>query len=125
MANEIRISASVRVENGFFKDAFLPAPISATQHGVGRAGHLQGFTVTGEGNLIDIGDIAAMGWMVLRNVDTTNSVEWGPDDSGTLVVIGLLEPGEFALLRLSPVVTLFRARSVGIASLLDVRIYED
>lgn len=134
MANEIRISASVRVANGNFKDEFLPEAILATQFGIGRVGHVQKITDGAEGEVLDIGtegDIGALGWLVLRNLDTVETIDWGPeytDGGAKLGLLGTLNPGEFAMLRLSPglaVRTVLRAQASAADTLLDVRLYEN
>ena len=56
---------------------------------------------------LDVGDVATLGRLLLRNLDTTNYVEWGPDSAGTMIGCGKLKPsGDVAEFRLKPGITL-------------------
>lgn len=122
MSNEIRIQTSFRVENGNYKDDFRPGQILVDQSNPGRGGHVQSIGTSEED--IDVGDVATLGWMVLRNIDTTNYVTYGPKSGGVMVPFGRIEAGEPATLRLEPGITI-RAQADTAAVKLDVRIYED
>ena len=123
MANEINITLSVQVTNGFFKHAFNPGQIQVDQAAPGRGGHAQEIGTDEE--TVDFGDVSTEGYLILRNLDDTNFVEYGPQvGTGDMEILGKLEAGEVALLRLSPGVVL-RAKADTAAVLLDVCLLED
>jgi len=128
MANEIAIQLSVRVQNGSFLDQFTPGQVLVDQASIGRGGYTQSIG-TSEG-VVNFGDITTAGWLALRNLDDTFSIQYGPTLDGAMVVFGRLRAGEVALLRLEPGIVM-RAKAVAEdtatpdASLLDVRLYED
>jgi len=41
------------------------------------------------------------GYCMIKNLDATNYVEWGPDDGGTIRVLGRIQPGEFVMAKLN------------------------
>jgi hypothetical protein len=98
------------------------------QASIGRGGYTQSIG-TSEG-VVNFGDITTAGWLALRNLDDTFSIQYGPTLDGAMVVFGRLRAGEVALLRLEPGIVM-RAKAVAEdtatpdASLLDVRLYED
>src|SRR5687767_2973258 len=54
---------------------------------------------------LDYGDIAAadVGWLVMRNVDTSNYVQWGLNHSSTIRVVGRMKPLEpWVVFRVEP-----------------------
>lgn len=54
-----------------------------------------------------VGDISVLGLLILRNLDATNFVTWGPKSGGVMVPLGRLKPqGEPAYIRLEPGITL-------------------
>ncbi len=128
MANEIVISLSVRVENGYFLDQFSPGQVLVDQATVGKGGYAQLIGTTEE--VVDFGDVVTEGYMVLRNLDSYHYIEYGPESVGAMVLFGVLRPGEVALMRVSAGVVM-RARAItgntspADPSLLDVRIWED
>lgn len=68
----------------------------------GRAGGFM--NVTTGGITLVVGAVGTPGILIMRNVDATNYVKWGPDNAGSLVELGRLPPAtnEFALFRLAP-----------------------
>jgi hypothetical protein len=109
MANEIIANFSMVVRNGSFLFQFTPDQLLVTQHNIGRYGGVQ--TVSDEpAEAIDFGDVIEGGWLILKNVDPTNYVRWGPaEDPGTgayMVPCGLISPGCYAVLEVYPGVTL-------------------
>jgi hypothetical protein len=123
MADEIKVNVSVSVNNGYLVDRFAPGQISVTQAAIGRGGGIQivGFAAD---EVIAVGDVATLGWCILRNLDTTHFVKWGPTNAGAIEPIGRLEPGEVAVFRLEPGVVL-RAQADTAACKVECRIYED
>ena len=122
MADEIRINVTFRVENGYFKDAPPIGQILADQNNPGRGGHVQSIGSGAEED-IDVGDVSTLGWALLRNIDPTNYVTWGPKTGGVMVPVGRIRPGKVALWELEPGIIL-RAQADTAAVKLDVRIYE-
>lgn len=122
MANELKISINTRLENGTFLDIFQTGMIEIDQAAVGA--HRPVVDVGTSEEVITDGDVGTLGWLIMRNLDATNYVEWGPESSGSMVPIGKMEPGEPALFRLKPGITL-RAQANTAACKVDVRIYED
>jgi hypothetical protein len=122
VANEIQLNISMVVANGTFRDTFVPGPIAVTQSAIGRGGYVQSIGTSEE--VIDFGDVVTNGYAILRNLDTTNYVDYGPESSGALVLMGRLKAGEVAILRVSPGVVM-RAIAHTAAVKLDVRLYED
>lgn len=56
---------------------------------------------------VDLSAVGTEGWCYLKNLDTTNFVEWGKKDgSNNMQAIGKLKAGEFAWFRFDPGATL-------------------
>jgi hypothetical protein len=122
MANELKLTLDARLENGDFKDAFQPGQINVDQAAIGA--HRPVAIIGTSEEVIATGDVSTLGWLILRNLDATNYITWGPESAGAMVPIGRLEPGEWAALRLEPGVTI-RAQANTAQCKLDQRIYED
>lgn len=128
MADEISITVHLSITNGHFVDEFAPGSISVDQTAIGKGGYVQSIGTAEE--VVNFGDITTAGYMVLRNLDTYHYINYGPENAGAMVVFGVLEPGEVAVMRVSPGV-IMRAQAIAgdtspaHASLLDVRIYEN
>ena len=105
MANELKVTVSSTLTNGNLKEVFTPGAIQVDQATIGS--HAPTVSVgTSEENLA-VGDVSVLGWIFLRNLDTTNYVEWGASaTTPTLATIGRLEAGEVAAFRMEPGVTL-------------------
>jgi hypothetical protein len=123
MAGTITVDIAVQVENGGLNDTFLPGTQTITETNLG---------VTGGTNLIptsdtvipDLTGLTAEGWCVMQNLDATNYITWGPDNSGSMVVLGKLKPGESITFRVAPTVVL-HAQANTASCLLFCRVYED
>ena len=123
MSNEIKLTISFKVENGNYKDVFAPGQIQIDQASPGRGGHVQVVGTTEE--TIDFGDVSTNGLLILRNLDSTNYVQYGPQvGTGNMEVWGKLLPGEIAAMRLAPTVVM-RAQADTASVKLDVRLYEN
>ena len=122
MANEIQINVAVQVRNGFLIDQFNPGMLQVDQAAVGRGGSVQIIGTSEE--VVSFGDVATNGYCILRNLDETNYVTYGPEDTGAMVTLGKLNPGEFAILRIAPTVVM-RALADTADVKLEVRLYED
>lgn len=103
MANEITLSASLQVVNGNLNLKLDAGSLNFDQDTQGA--HAPVVIVGTSEEDLDLGDIATNGWILLRNLDGTNFVKFGPKDT-TMTEFGRLEAGEIALFRLAPGVTL-------------------
>lgn len=125
MANEIKFSGSLVLVNGYLKHTFAPGAIQITQASPGRGGSAQLIGTTEE--VVDVGDVVAPGWCAMRNLDTTNYVdvgpEYGPSGGGVLVEMLRIQPGKYGIFPLHPSVVL-RAKAHTAPVLLDVYVYE-
>ena len=122
MANEITLKFSLQVENGFLKQSVNIGQLQVDQAAAGMAGGAQEIGTSEE--VVDFGDVSTEGLLFLRNLDDTNYIEFGPEDTGAMVAVGKLEPGEFAFFRVKPSVVL-RAQADAAACLLQVLLLED
>jgi hypothetical protein len=73
---------------------------------------------------LPIGDITTLGWLYLRNLDTTNYVTYGPKSGGAMVAFGRIKPGEPALMRLEPGITLRWVANTA-AVKIQVKLFQD
>ncbi len=103
MANQIVISLSATVTQGSFKDSIAPGSLTVALSAQGYTSGLQEIG-NGAAENVTYDDVAAadVGFCFLQNMDGTNYVEYGLNDTGTLKAIGRLMPGEYALIRLKP-----------------------
>ena len=122
MADEIRISFSLSVQNGNFRDSYNPGSLSIDQATIGRGGYVQSIGTSEE--VVVFGDVVTAGLLVLRNLDEVNYITYGPELTGAMVELGKLNPGDVAFLRLKPAVVM-RAKAHTLACKLEVRLYED
>lgn len=104
---EIKITASIAVEKGNFK---VPrqgaAELKFDMAGLG--GGVPGKVNLSEGTEVDL-DLSALsveGWLWMRNLSTVHDIKWGPKSGGVMIPCGIMEPGEPALFRLVPGVTI-------------------
>ncbi|MDB4403275.1 hypothetical protein N9204_00405 [bacterium] len=96
MANEITVSAYLKVDDGTYSRATSTgnAQFDLTTSDVVAAGEIQTIGTTYEE--ITVGDVTTPGWSFFKNLDATNYVEIGIEHSGTtFVAFAKLEPGEF------------------------------
>lgn len=124
MANEITMTAQIRCTNGSFTENFAPAQKRIDQSSVGLAGNVQTIGFAADETITVIGDLATLGIAAFQNLDATNYVDIGPDDSGALLGFIRLEAGEFATMRLKPGITI-RAQANTAAVKLRVWILND
>lgn len=105
MANEITVSASLTVKDANGKpyvQEIFPAT-SFNQAAVG--GPTPGYITVGTTEeSTAFPELTTEGWLFMKNLDATNYVQWG---FATTVYGGRLEPGEVALFRMEPSVTLY------------------
>jgi hypothetical protein len=101
MANEIRYATELSVTNGG-QTASSPVTGQATQTTAGAIQQRQ--TITTGGATVTFTGLTAARWVQIKNVDATNWVDIGPD-SGGLVGLARLLPGESMALPLKPSTT--------------------
>jgi len=101
MSNEIKINISATNSN--LSDDFKPGLLTVDQTTKGASG---GVVLVGSGAEEDLslGDVSSPGWFMMKNLDDTNFVTYGPKDT-TMKDFGNLGPGEVAIFKLDPAVT--------------------
>lgn len=103
MADELKVTINARLENGENKQTWNHGEDSITQAAIGGHG---GIVVVGTSEEdLSVGDVGTLGWLFLKNLDSTNYVTYGPKDT-VMKAFGRLEAGEEAALRLEPGITL-------------------
>lgn len=125
MANELQITVTASLSKGEFdwKPQLGTTQIDVAT--VGRGGYVQEIG-TSEETIGGLADVSTFGWALFKNLDSTNYVEIGPDSGGTggsMVSMVKLLAGEFALLPLTPGITL-KAQANTAAVKLDVNVLE-
>jgi len=122
MASEITLNVSLRVANGLMEEQFGPVQDQIDQSAVGADGGVREIGTTEE--TISLTDVSTPGYAIFRNLDSTNFVTIGPDSGGSMVDFLKLKPGEIAVLRLAPDVSI-KAKADTAAVKLLVRVYAD
>ncbi len=122
MADEISLTVLARVENGNFKDRVDHGQLKFDQAAIGAQSAVVSVGTSEED--VVTGDISTLGWCLMRNLDATNYVTYGPKSGAAMVGLGRLESGEVHMLRLEPGITIRWVADTA-AVLIDLRIYED
>jgi hypothetical protein len=125
MANEITLSISATLRNGYLVDQFAPGQILMDQNAPGLGGYSQ--EISTDEQDVDFGEIAITDGavLILRNLDSTNYVDVGPctdGTSGVMVLSDRLYPGMAAVHVVPPDVN-YRAQADTAAVQLYVRLY--
>lgn len=103
MANEITVTAGIRVVNG--NSSFQQASKSKSFDQAAIGGPTPGAISVGTAEeSTAFPELTTEGWLFMQNNDPTNYVQWG---FSTGVYGGRLKAGEFALFRTEPALTLF------------------
>lgn len=102
MANEAKVTFQMTSTHGNYKPGVAPGTITISLTTQGGTEGVQAIG-TSEENL-DYGDVAAAsaGLLYMRNLDSTNYIDWGMSDSGTMKAVGQMKAGEIAFLRVKP-----------------------
>lgn len=103
MADEFSLTINGRVD----KDPLLEIiqeNFSLDISAIGMAAGIQVVGTTAEAVVTT--DVSSLGWCYMKNMDTTNFILYGPDDGGTMKDFGKMKPGEPALVRLKPGITM-------------------
>lgn len=103
MANEIKLNIIASLTNGLLSDTFSTGQLSITQTTQGM--HTPVVTVGTSEEDLSVGDISTLGFMFLRNLDSSNYVTYGPKSGGSMVAVGRLRAGEAVVIRLEPGIT--------------------
>lgn len=119
MANEISIKIGVTVQNGDLKEQINDS-FSVTQSAVG--GPTPGYVTIGTSEESQaFSELSTLGWVHLKNLDSTNYVQWG---FATGAYGGRLEAGETATFRLEPSTTLYMVANTAACKML-IKAFED
>lgn len=120
----LTISFSATATQGNFKDAISPGSKSVTLTTQGANMGVQQIGTTAED--LDYGDVAAAnaGYLYLENLDSTNYVEYGLNDAGTIKKVGRLKPGEIAFFRVNPSAQVMMQANTGPVNV-GFRLYRD
>jgi len=122
MASEISVQGTLTVRNGYLYRQHTPGRISVDQATLG--GYNAVLSIGTSEEAIALTDVANAGWAYFRNLDEDNFVEIGPTSGGAIVPFIRLEPGEYAICRLTPAVAL-RAQADTAAVKLEVSVFSD
>lgn len=110
MANEIKVSASLSCTNGnFILPTIGSAQQSITQTTLGGGG--PGYLSIGTSEeVVTFTDVSTLGWVFIKNLDSTNFVTFGPESGGAMVAVGKLKAGEACVFRFQTGIT-FRMKA--------------
>lgn len=89
MADEITLNVRLQLDNGVLDVDFRPGTIQVDQATSGMSDQVLSIGTSEES--ITFGDVANEGVCVLYNLDATNYVDWGVDNT-TMQAIGRLKP---------------------------------
>lgn len=123
MADELSLNIQIAAALGYY-DLTIRDGITVDWGTIGEGGSVQIIGFASEEN-VDLGDIVYPGYCYLKNLDSTNYIEYGPDGGGSsMVVLGRLLPDEFAVLRIAPAGATLMAQANTAACKLLVRCLE-
>jgi hypothetical protein len=105
VANEIQVSGKVVLRKGNNAEVLEINPVLNTDQ-VGQGSFSVTLEIGTAEEDVDLSPVGTEGWAMLRNLDSTNFVNWGPKSAGAMVPLGRLNKNEPAMLRLYPGVTL-------------------
>ena len=103
MADEYKLTIRSKLTNGGHSVGWFNNQLSVTQTAEGISSGVQ--TVGTSAENITTGDITTPGYLHLKNLDTTNYVEFGADNTG-FVAVGKLKAGEEAVFRVAASTTI-------------------
>lgn len=104
MANEISVQSRLKVVNGLLNFEYNTGNLLFSQAAAG--GPTPGFLTIGTSEeSVALGELSTLGWVLMRNLDETNFVQWG---FATTDYGGRMEAGEPAgPFRLEPGTTIY------------------
>lgn len=104
MANQIQVSNTAFATQGSWTWTLPQNSGAIVLNGQGHQGKIQNIGTSAED--LDYGDISSAnaGLLFMRNLDATNYVSWGLNDSGTIKKVGRLNPAAemFTQIRVEP-----------------------
>ena len=98
MADEIKLTIKGKVTNGEYKTDWSFSQFSVDQAASGAASGVQSVGTSAEN--IAGGDVSTPGYLFLKNIDGTNYVDVGVDNTG-FVAMAKLKAGEQACFRVA------------------------
>lgn len=104
MANEITVTLSAQLVNSNLKSSFLPGAKQYTQTTAGIWSNVVSVGTSEED--LTLADITTPGIVCFQNLDSTNYVDWGPNNGGSMVAVGRLKAGDIAMIRVGSGVTI-------------------
>jgi hypothetical protein len=104
MANEITSTIGLTLVNGNLRVSFPQVARQYTQTTSGLSDQVLSIGTSEEN--VSFGDVSTPGILVLHNLDSTNYVEYGQSDGGTMKKLGKLAAGDVHTFRLAGSVTL-------------------
>jgi len=121
MAGEIKVTSKLKLAKGNNAEKIIPAELSYDQTGDGSYSNVHNIGTTEE-SVAAFGDVSTFGWCYLRNLDTTNYVQWG---FATTDYGGRMEAGEPAgPFRLEPGITLYLKANTAACNV-RIAVFED
>lgn len=109
MANEINVTISMRVRKGNLVADVIPGS-QQIDMGVAR-GPVPGTVEVGTTEqVIAFANLATLGLLAITNLDDTNFIDFGPEESGAMIAAVRVNAGETCLFRMVPGTT-YRAKA--------------
>ena len=102
MSQEITVSATLQVAKNWAAKS-LTASFKPDLNGTNFVQESQSIPTTAGGTAINLGNLASLGWYLIKNLDTANNVDLLDAVSGH--TINTLKPGECAMGRFASGVT--------------------
>ena len=104
MANELTLNLKASFTSGNLSSDF---PTQAGQLDVAAVEQNSSVfsLTTAETDLTFVG-ITTPGWLIIKNLDATNYITWGPKSAGAMILCGKIMATEFAIFRLGAAVTI-------------------
>jgi|SRR5581483_5940757 len=122
MANELQFTGGTSLANGSLSDSTPAQTLLVNQAAAALLSKVVSIA-TSATDLSTTG-ITTLGWAWFQNLDPNNYVQYGPKSGGAMVVMGQLNPGEWALLRLVPGITVTLQANTAACQVL-VKIYNN
>lgn len=104
MSQELKVTIGVTYQNLTLKDTVPTAQTAINQSAQEEFSPV--ISVPTSDTALTLSNITTPAWIYMLNLDTTNYVQYGPTSGGALVPYGRLNPGEPAILRLDPGVSM-------------------
>lgn len=127
MANEISINVNATLKNpstgssGFLGDSFAPGNSNYTQTTAGKFERV--IATSTSDTAITLTGITTPGWCMLLNLDSTNSIDWGPTASAAIAPVGTLGPGGIAIFQCKSTVAI-RVQASASTPKLQIKVWE-